>query len=497
MNSNHAEESIAPQRDLTAAQVAFALAGIFAITFLYGRFVYAPCDDSYIFYVYAQNFVAGNGLTYNGTIVWGFTSILWVALLSVVGLVGVPIHLAGEILSALSGAFALCTTYLLGRSIRLTRPVALVPALLLGATGDFAFYSAVGLEQTLFVGFVALSAALVMSGAPATSKRITGIASVITATIMTRPEGTLLCGLLLLVWARRLGSIRAPMLCGLFVTGLMATCLFAMHFYYGDWLPNTFFIKSNSGFVNLPHGLAYLQASATRYGPVAALCFAGLIYRLLVKQAGRHMSSIWMLGITALWVSYVVLQGGDNMVGARLLIPILPLVYVSLVALADRIPVRAAIALVVILCTSLVASYALDSLLNRHIEHWRASFIVRQKAGIHLRDHFPSTTVVALNPAGITPYYSGLATIDMLGLNDRHIAHHGKRDHRLRFGHQAGDGDYVLAQKPDVILFGGNLSSQPGRLISEREIWASAEFHQQYARVTWRGIGTAYIKQAE
>jgi len=136
-----------PQKDLSPLQVFSALAVICIVSSSLGLFMYAPCDDAYIFYVYAKNFAQGHGLTYNGSVVWGFTSILWVGLLSFLALLEVPLHVGGRILSALSGWFAICATYGLAKSLGMRRAWALVPALLLATTGDFFFYSLVGLEQ--------------------------------------------------------------------------------------------------------------------------------------------------------------------------------------------------------------------------------------------------------------------------------------------------------------------------------------------------------------
>ena len=44
-----------------------------------------PSDDAYICYVYAQNFLAGNGFTFNGTLVEGCTTALWLLLVTAVG----------------------------------------------------------------------------------------------------------------------------------------------------------------------------------------------------------------------------------------------------------------------------------------------------------------------------------------------------------------------------------------------------------------------------
>ncbi len=42
-------------------------------------------DDTYIYLVYAKNLLSGNGLTYNGTVIEGYSSPLWLALISLLG----------------------------------------------------------------------------------------------------------------------------------------------------------------------------------------------------------------------------------------------------------------------------------------------------------------------------------------------------------------------------------------------------------------------------
>ena len=94
------------------------------------------------------------------------------------------------------------------------------------------------------------------------------------------------------------------------------------------------------------------------------------------------------------------------------------------------------------------------------------------------------------------PYYSGLPTIDMLGLNDVHIAHHGKRDPMMRFAHQVGDGAYVLSREPGVILFGGFLKKEAsGYFVSDRQIWSSPEFERHYVPVEWPDVGWAWVRK--
>jgi arabinofuranosyltransferase len=64
--------------------------------------------------------------------------------------------------------------------------------------------------------------------------------------------------------------------------------------------------------------------------------------------------------------------------------------------------------------------------------------------------------LVALFTAGAIPYYSGLPTLDVYGLNDRTLTHkrHENKDfgHGL-VGHDLFDADYVESRKPDLLLF--------------------------------------------
>lgn len=88
-------------------RVLFILLVLFPVTVIYGRYVYAPSDDMYIFLVYARNFLEGNGLTFNGTVVEGFTSVAWTASITLLGLTRLPLPQLAEGLSMVTGLLAL------------------------------------------------------------------------------------------------------------------------------------------------------------------------------------------------------------------------------------------------------------------------------------------------------------------------------------------------------------------------------------------------------
>jgi len=473
--------------------VAVALVAFPAAAF-YGLRLYAPCDDTYILCVYARNFVEGHGLTYNGLVVEGFSTVLWVVLLAGLGLTGIPIPDLAEGLSMASGLLALWAAYFLARRVLDDRRLALVAVALLAATGDFCFYMTVGLEQVLFTAQVAFSVALGLwprGGRPRVSW---GFALLLACMLLTRPEGALIAALVLFLMAVGGRAWGVAFKQGLALTALMAPVLIARRLVFGYWLPNTYYAKGNAGLANLPYGIAYLTGAGSRYGAVLAVLVALLGWLLLRRRPlGRVLP---LLIVSAGWFASVAVLGGDNMVGGRMIIPVLPLVYAALVLLArEALGPRGALVAGALLVPSLVLGHLADADVRDFCEVWTKSAIIRRKAGLYLREHFPPDTLVALNPAGMIPYFSGLPTIDMLGLNDSQIAHHGRRDDSLPYGHQVGDGLYVLSRRPRVILLNSLPAPVPSHYVSDRELWNSPEFHADYVLERWPGIGYAFIRK--
>jgi len=472
----------------------------FPVAVIYGRYLYAPSDDMYIFLVYARNFVDGNGLTFNGMVVEGFTSVFWVFLITSIGFTEIPLPELAEGLSILSGLFALFATYKLAKSLEIQPEwLALTPPALLAITGDFAFYSVVGLEEVLFTGLVALSIALVHSR-PANHLLKSGYYPFLLAIlILTRPEGALICALLFLIILRK-DNFPLVIRCGLTVLLFLAPVLLLKRSFYGYWLPNTWYVKGGAGFANLGHGIVYFLFNAERYLGVLVVFASAAIYAAYKNRSLVYNDILPLLLVVFTWLVYIIIQGGDNMVGGRFLLPILPVIYCIVIKFALQVGMKPPEILLgsIVLGISLFYGYVANPGLDRQAQSWRDAFNIRKSAGIYLHDHFPTDTVVALNQAGIIPYYSQLPTIDMLGLNNVQIAHYGKRDYNLWYAHQAGDGEYVLSLKPDIIIFSGlRLSAEPADFISDQDIWASDQFKNEYELVEWPGIGFVYSRKGD
>jgi hypothetical protein len=120
--------------------------------------------------------------------------------------------------------------------------------------------------------------------------------------------------------------------------------------------------------------------------------------------------------------------------------------------------------------------------------YWRQATQRGATIGQTLRSAFEaSDPLLAVDAAGAIPYYSGFRSLDMLGLNDAHIA----RQRHESFGdgvegHELGDGAYVLSREPDLIVSGvlglGQLRYRGGRQMRD-----APRFLEEYRRVLFAG----------
>jgi len=436
-------------------------------------------DDTFISLVYVKNLLHGHGLTWNGTRVQGFTHPLWVLLLAALGTLGVGLPAAAGGLGLVSGAGALLAAYWLGRRLGLARPWAVAGLAALGLSLDFVIYAGSGLETPLFAGLL-LALAGVLAPSPLRGRTaLAGLASGLLA--LCRPEGFALIPIAAAVVWRREGR-RGALLC-LGVAVLLATpWLIWARLFYGDWLPNPYYAKAGAlSLASARWGLDYLFLGhpwPSRLGlalTLAALC----LIALRPPAPGLRGLALGCLG----WMGYVLLVGGDFMAGLRFLVPVWgPMLVVLLATAQARRSLAPAMLGIVLLLT---AARWLDPRPALKLRFERAMHQSETELARYLKATAPPDALVAVNAAGVLPYYSGLPCLDMVGINDRHIARHGHRNPALMPGHQCGDGDYVLDRRPTHLL----LMPGPGvfvPLISDLEIKADPRLEQEYERVPVR-----------
>jgi arabinofuranosyltransferase len=470
---------------------------------LYG----GPFDDSYISFRYARHVAEGLGYVYNaGERVEGFTCFGWVTLLAGVAAVGLPLTAIASILAAAAG---LVMVVLTARLSRLSAPHGrfwpVAPALV-ALHGTWAYFAMTGMETTMFCAL--LTAALILSLGPGLPRwALAGL--LFGAATLMRPEGVGYFALTAAVLATDPPARRHWWRFVAMYLAVMLPFLAWRWSYFGDPLPNTYYAKASGGSGLLAAGLRYLEQFMTLH----AFWLAPVALVLQVRRQGLTLAAklfaAWLLGAAV----DVVLVGGDAFAYFRFFLPVIPIGAVLLASLLDdlarwqraRWPAVAATAalLSITLAAEFVPQLTITGRNPRsnfsqvyHLRHFPHDLTA---IGLWLRSSVPPDTRLAINPAGIVPYLSGLPTIDMLGLTDAHIARRPLRVGSGARGHEKHDAAYVLSREPDLIIPGlPALSSRPlqgpdlyawfGRwfefLPGDRELFANPRLARDYRGLT-------------
>jgi len=233
----------------------------------YLRFV---CDDAFISFRYAKNFVEGHGLVYNiGERVEGYTNFLWTLLLSLFMNMGLDPVVMSQVLGVL---FSLATIFLLLRLNRQLYPEGSIfnylAPLFLACCGAYAAWSTGGLETSLFTFLVLLGSFFLIAGVD-NPKHLAHSGIVFALACMTRLDGLILAFvtfgfLLYLVVSGKKVEVK-----GLLLWSLFFLIPFLLYFawrwsYYGKMLPNTFYIKV-AGAAYYQQGFSYLLSFVERF----------------------------------------------------------------------------------------------------------------------------------------------------------------------------------------------------------------------------------------
>jgi hypothetical protein len=475
---------------LTGRYFVAAVGGAVIILYLHGGvYLNYTSDDAYISYRYALHLADGMGLVWNsGQHVEGYTNFLWVMILAATRVMGADIVLSARWLGFGAACAAAGATYLLVDALLERKDVAryagLAAALTLAASGPVALWSYAGLETPFFALLVATAVILHIREQRRNVFPASGI--VWALVLMTRPDGMVLLGvsaffkmaeLILAMDAgeeQREGLPRtAPRTLALWlgVFAVIYVPYFAWRYAtYGWLLPNSYYAKVGGGLAQYERGLRYLMDFAQQYAAWLGLLAAPA----LLLQGLRRMASLYVIALLSVWALYVVIVGGDGLLRFRFFAEVLPLFYAlifasgAVILASIRIDgareawLRAGAALAV--CGGLLA-FTLQSTPSEPfavaVPLERQGVRDRVTIGRWLREHAPPDTVIALLAAGAIPYESRLTTIDMLGLNDEHIAHRPIRVGGGTAGHEKFDADYVLSKKPDAIILFASLQPAP------------------------------------
>lgn len=444
-----------------------------------------PTDDAYISFRYAQHWAAGNGPVFNvGERVEGYSNFLYVALLAGGAGVGITPPLGSRLLNLLS-VLAVVGVLLWGLpSSAASRWLRALGGLVMVTSSITIVNVLSGLEAPFMAALVALGIVGLLRGwrwlTPATFLLVA----------LTRPEGAALAvlGATIATWyAMRAGSwpaVRATAAYWLTASALPYGLFLAWRLYfYGDLLPNSVIAKQGRGWLeNVERALPYVMSGAKAFAPFLVLAALGL-FACAWRGKGQRVAGYGLVFVAGIFGIGAVIGSGDPYAPfVRYLFPAVPpLIMAAIVGAEALLPasrgtgaspwhslrsaaVAALLASQVVLAWRLVpGTYHFDTPAWKRLPSGLVSVFSQDRRphtaeaqnlsmGLHhlaeyLRKNASRHELLATAEVGITPYYTGMPTLDTVGLVDRHIA-------RLPgIPGVKADADYVFARSPEYFAF--------------------------------------------
>lgn len=429
--------------------------------------LYSVTDDAYISYRYLDNWIAGHGLVFNpGEHVEGYTNLLWILLIAPWRMTGLSPEIVSLALSLLSAGILFAGVYILAARMARHSGAGIAAVILAASYPPLAHYVGTGLETVLFAALiVAAFARISVAGKPDI-----WVAVILGAAVLTRPEGMMVGLIVYGIYGLQDRSARSDQqIWGsallFLVFPILLTCW--RLWYYGELLPNTFYAKATgTGLELVGNGLAYVAHFAVwQYGwlllvPGMLVLFPPILKKLPNKTLASASGIVLLVHFL-----YVIKVGGDYLPMSRFILHVFPLL-VALAALGLWFASRERSVFVLMLASGIavaqnVAFYRSSGTDYRSLEEVRSLNSEWKSLAGWLKSNYPADTVIAVNAAGAVPYLTGFKTIDMLGLNDKHIAR-AKASFRLTAGPVPGhfkyDGEYVCGLRPDIVIMSSGRS---------------------------------------
>jgi len=447
--------------------VLLLLFGLWAAGFIHrssfdveGRHYYCLFDDAMISMTYARNLIDGYGLNWArfGEPVEGFTHPLWTFLMIPVNALPVPLRDRSLLIQVLS-------LLILGATIAAVRRLMLdhfapdgarhwLPAALLTAFYyPLAYWALMGMETGLQALLTVMAVHLALATAHGSRDRSLALWIVCAAAFLLRMDMLLLVGAVQLYVLLQKGF--RPGLTRRWLAGLAVFCGVSLAYgifrwvYFHDFLPNTYYLKLTGVplAVRLLRGLSVMTQFARDH--FAVLLAAGIGTAVFLR---RNRRLILPAAVFALYCAYSVYVGGDAWDGDipirsnRFVAFAMPLLFVLFNAVLDEalavwrqrrvgedLAGRFALAAATVAALLIVNGLWLAPQ-PKEDEAWREMSLTERPPmterhqdvvadlQVFRRLVRPGATV-ATAWAGIPAYFSDYKMIDILGYNDRVIAH--------------------------------------------------------------------------
>lgn len=403
-------------------------------------------DDSYIYFRYVERALHGKWWSWTDQLspVEGYSSSAWYFLLIAIAKLGVSVEIAARTLGLIFSFFTVLGTWLLARTLKATVFMSGCACLLLVLNQGFNYWSTAGLETSFYMLiYVSAAIGIIRERFWLLPVALIGVA---------RPEGPiLLVAILVCMFIVKRNRISVYWLLAALLPTLLWIALRIS--IYNVPLPNTYYAKATGDFANQ-------LFSGTIYSfPIMLL----LITSWLLLFKTKNKQQMIVLGMVTLLWGIIWLGGGDFMHHFRLLTPLWGLLLAvvvsqfSTIAIWQRVVVG--IALIPMLLLIVHPTLMLSAFKGEQFSHlgYQEGEMTHQSIvmAAEISKRYLAGKLIAVNHAGALPWaLQDYRFIDMIGLNDVHIANLKGRLHKKY------DAAYVLNQKPDLIVL--NSRVKPG-----------------------------------
>lgn len=412
---------------------------------------------------YAANWAHGHGFVWKqGERVEGYTNFAWTAIMGLCHLLRLPpiyTCLLVQLLGIPICWIALVATVSLARSCRLLPVSAGCAVVLAGTFYNLLFFTLFGMETGLVACLVTFGLAEAVKTIRRHEGRMTSMLWFAPA-MLVRPD---VLPLMLFVFAFVVLMIhhgQRPLVQGLLIVALAvsAHALWRHHF-YGQWLPNTYYLKATGWPLanRIVPGIRQGLWTAATLGFPFLLALVGLLVRPRRWQ-------FLLVGVFLTSVAYEVYMGGDAWPMSRFVIPAALGLFVlagegihQMMTLFMQDKTRRS-GTVVRTALTLLAVAMVNAV------HWNHCLLIAQPQTVRhnvmnirlvlavQRVADPDASVV-VGCAGAFPYFSQRACFDFFGKCDPYIARLPAHPEIPQAGHNKYDWTYTLsAHRPDVIL---------------------------------------------
>lgn len=437
-------------------------------------------EDAFISFRYSQHLGEGYGFgawNTNSERVEGCTTFLWMLVLALSKLlnlqiatlskiIGIASHL---ILSLLFLFFPLIckndiekTDPLLGRH----RDVFIFSSIMLTFYLPLSWYASTGMETMSFILLVSLGFLVPFCAKGTIVVTVIGI-----ALVLMRPEGLIFAGACNLFHLLRRRQLQQPMWPILTAIIAVIATFFALTVFrlvvFGEIFPNTYYAKAaGAGIMHIVFGIRYIASWVFNHQLLFFFLALTVYFCVLsVYRDGlkKHLSLVFLLAFTAAYTLYIVKVGGDESAAFpywRHILHQFPFLAILLgVGIVSLIPnlrflrfLVLAITLLLVNCQILrLHRYRMFTDATYGTKHYLTfTHTPHNEYYLWLSQISDSNTVIASSLGGELPFVVDAVHIDMLGLNEYHIAHYGHFDPDGPVDSKT-DMSWVLERRPDIL----------------------------------------------